>query len=121
MLLDFEVWTQAVADARRHDPGECEFRPREQWENRVFVAANLRPVRTRGDKIELECRFYDREHAACRAYGRRPPMCSGYPWYGRDPEPGWAYRQCSYLLDVPPAERPAGSRPLIPLTVVTQA
>jgi hypothetical protein len=85
----------------------------------VFIAANMRPARAADGHIELDCRFYDREHMACRAYDHRPAMCSGYPWYGREPDTSRLYGQCSFLLDVPPSERPEGSRPLIPLTVVT--
>jgi Fe-S-cluster containining protein len=116
VIMDFGTWSEAVEDARRYGPGEVT--PPGQWANRVFVAANLRPVGAGGGKVDLACRFYDRAHMACRAYDQRPPMCSGYPWYGRDPEPSNAPLCCSYLLDVAPSERPAGSWPLIPLTVI---
>jgi Fe-S-cluster containining protein len=115
--MDFGTWTEAVADSRRYEPGEVT--PPEQWCNRVFIAENMRPSGAGGGSIELTCRFYDRDHRACRAYAQRPAMCSGYPWYGREPDGSKpAYGQCSYLLDVPPPERPEGSRPLIPLTAV---
>lgn len=61
------------------------------------------------------------EDGLCTAYDSRPPVCSGYPWYGREPsqeQAGHLGDQCSYLLDVPPEQRPEGSRPLIPLTVL---
>jgi Fe-S-cluster containining protein len=56
----------------------------------------------------------------CTAYDDRPPVCEGYPWYGEDPLIRVQYvgERCSYLLDVKPADRPDGSRPLIPLTVL---
>ncbi len=58
----------------------------------------------------------------CRAHSSRPPVCRDYPWYGREPgqdNTEFAYvPQCSYLLDLPPGKRPAGSRPLIPLEVL---
>lgn len=114
--MDFAVWSEAVAVARRFEAGDVT--PAGQWANRVFLAANTRAIGVRDGQVMLECRFFDRDHQECRAYDRRPPMCSGFPWYGREPEPGrLMYGQCSYLLDVAASERPEGSRPLIPLTV----
>ena len=47
-------------------------------------------------------------------------MCRDYPWYGDDPVTSGRgrdlYRECSYLADVPPSQRPEGARPLIPIT-----
>lgn len=114
--MNFHTWTGAVTDARLYEPGE--FTSPGQWTNRVFIAANLRPVGAGDGMVELECRFYDRDHMACRAYDQRPPMCSDYPQYGRDPDPANMPLCCSYLLDVPPSERREGSWPLIPLTVI---
>jgi len=118
VALDFSVWQWAVTDARTH--ASEDFASAEHRADRMFIAASLRPVSAEGGVIYLACRFYDREHMACRAYEDRPPMCSGYPWYGRDPEPYRGYGQCSYQLDLPPSQRPEGSRPLIPLTVVSR-
>lgn len=48
------------------------------------------------------CDFYDRDTKQCGAYDRRPPMCSGYPWYGEPPDPRKAIPpECSYLEDIP--------------------
>ena len=120
VFIDYDVWAGAVADARRYGADGQEVQPRGQWANRIFIAASMRPVGARNGQVMLECRFYDREHAMCRAYDDRPPLCSGYPWYGDEPS-SHAHElglSCSYLLDVPPAERPEDARPLIPLTVL---
>lgn len=53
----------------------------------------------------------------------RPSVCRDFPWYGEHPIERRARsldKGCSYLLDVPPAMRPEGARPLIPIEVVTQ-
>jgi Fe-S-cluster containining protein len=67
------------------------------------------------------CDAYDPEHGTCTAHEDRPPLCSGFPWYGEQPSVERAdrvHRECSYLADLPPGDRPEGSRPLIPLTVI---
>jgi Putative zinc- or iron-chelating domain len=69
------------------------------------------------------CDAYDPEHGTCTAHENRPPLCRDYPWYGDQPSAeraGYMYRQCSYLADLPPDQRPEGARPLIPLSVVTR-
>jgi Fe-S-cluster containining protein len=68
------------------------------------------------------CDAYDPEHGTCTAHEDRPPLCRDYPWYGEQPSPDRAAhfsRQCSYLADLPPDQRPDGARPLIPLTVIS--
>jgi hypothetical protein len=68
------------------------------------------------------CDAYDPEHGACTAHEQRPPLCRDYPWYGEPPSAdraGTLYRQCSYLADLPPDQRPEGARPLLPLTVIS--
>jgi Fe-S-cluster containining protein len=69
------------------------------------------------------CDAFDAVHRLCTAHETRPPVCSGYPWYGKGPRPDVITRKdsrCSYLLDVPPAVRPSDARPLIPIEVVTR-
>lgn len=66
----------------------------------------------------------DRFNAAtrlCEAREGRPPVCSGYPWYHHGVRSGVITKEgsrCSYLLDLPPADRPEGARPLIPVEVL---
>lgn len=33
----------------------------------------------------LRCDRFDSHARRCTAYADRPPICSGYPWYGREP------------------------------------
>lgn len=67
------------------------------------------------------CDQYDPEHRLCRAHDGRPPVCRDFPWYGQRPgDGGRIHTDCSYWLDVPAERRPHGSRPLIPVTVVTR-
>jgi Fe-S-cluster containining protein len=120
VFIDFDVWTQVMEKARRYDATEVELG--DNWDDHLFIAGHMRPVGASNGQVMLKCRFYDRDHQACGAYEKRPPLCRGYPWYGDDPvSSGRAanhmYRQCSYLADLPPSERPEGSRPLIPLAV----
>jgi Fe-S-cluster containining protein len=67
------------------------------------------------------CDAFDPVHRRCTAYEERPPVCAGYPWYDRGPNAGTITKtgsRCSYLLDLPPAQRPEGARPLIPIEVL---
>lgn len=65
------------------------------------------------------CKAFDPIERLCTAHEARPPVCSNYPWYGREPDAGTISNpRCSYLLDLTPEARPAGARPLIPLTVL---
>lgn len=68
------------------------------------------------------CDRFDSVERVCMAHEDRPPVCRNYPWYGREPGPGKITHDlsCSYLLDLPPWERPAGSRPLIPVEDVSR-
>lgn len=71
--------------------------------------------------LRMRCDMFDPARRACTAYGDRPPVCERYPWYGREPNAADAmflHRQCSYLAGLPPDQRPAGARPLIPITPV---
>lgn len=66
------------------------------------------------------CSFFDQTTRECTAHELRPPMCSGFPWYGEAPTERriqWLYPRCSYALDVPAAERRPDARPLIPITI----
>ena len=66
------------------------------------------------------CAKYDRSRNLCGAHDDRPDVCSDYPWYGREPKPMESMNsQCSYLWDFPVAERPKGSKPLLPIVAVS--
>lgn len=99
----------------------------------VFIRTHMEPtgdvVRVSGDgwsevRQIWRCLKFDADERTCTAHDDRPLMCSNYPWYGGEPT-GTAinprFTGCSYWLDVPAADRPAGTRPLIPLGVVTSS
>ncbi len=86
-----------------------------------FTAEHWHLVRSEEDHQIYDCDMFDTETRLCTAGEGRPPVCSGYPWYGEEPGRGRAVLlgpQCSYLLDVAPADRPENARPLIPIEVV---
>lgn len=117
VTLDADVFLAATRRARMQERPDAED---------VFIARHWHPVgswkATDGTQcISVRCDVFDPETRLCGAYGDRPPVCSRFPWYGREPGAGAlpAYPHCSFLADLRPADRPAGSRPLIPLTVIT--
>jgi hypothetical protein len=93
----------------------------EHWQV-VSTAERQQQART----VRLSCDAFDRETRLCTAHADRPPICYLFPYYGGDvlrwnargtTNPG-GEAHCSYWLDVPPVDRPQGSRPLIPVTVL---
>jgi Fe-S-cluster containining protein len=49
----------------------------------------------------VTCDQFDPETRMCTAHDDRPPICSGYPWYGAEPNPNRALDpQCSFIADV---------------------
>ena len=87
--------------------------------NADFVTAHWHAL---GDG-EYRCDAFDPATRLCGAHDARPPVCRGFPWYSDGPTPEGAagltgIPQCSFLADVPPGDRPEGSRPLIPITVL---
>lgn len=87
----------------------------------TFIAAHWTPL-SGPDELggyRYACRRYDAEHQRCSAWDDRPQVCRGFPWYDGIPaEATLVHSRCSYLADVPPDQRPPGSRPLIPLQVL---
>lgn len=96
-------------------------------ENRRWILEDLIPIRRRdgvdavadymsagaktayssnGEAVVLfshffKCKWYNKEERTCEAYDRRPPICSGYPWYGDEPDETKAIpKECSYNADV---------------------
>ncbi len=73
-----------------------------------------------GDRmLQIKCDQFDPGTRLCGAHDERPPVCGGFPWYGRSPSiegkvMSW---RCSYWADVPTDQRPPGTRPLLPVTV----
>lgn len=66
----------------------------------------------------VECDQFDRNTRSCGAHDNRPQVCSGFPWYGRDPHSDDAQPcasslspRCSYNADV---------RTMLPIVEVRQ-
>ncbi len=49
-----------------------------------------------------ECDALDPRTNLCMAHTDRPPVCRGFPWYGRAPEEAWLlpFKECSFWEDV---------------------
>lgn len=62
------------------------------------------------------CDQFDGERNLCMAHDARPPICSGFPWYGASPgvgvAPHRALRRCGYWADVPREDWPATVVPM---------
>lgn len=47
------------------------------------------------------CLKFDSVARLCTAHDDRPPVCSGYPWYGKEPAKGaWLPPACSFQADI---------------------
>jgi Fe-S-cluster containining protein len=119
VVLSADVYTDCCQRARAGDAVH---------HNDRFIAQHWHPFGafTEGTEtfLELRCDAFDQATRLCTARDGRPPVCRDYPWYGEDPVASGRgprlYRECSYLADLPPDQRPEGARPLIPLTVVSR-
>jgi Fe-S-cluster containining protein len=63
------------------------------------------------------CDVFDAETRLCTAHDDRPPVCSGFPYYGKDPTAerlagSSASLRCSYWADVPAEQRPPAWQPV---------
>lgn len=62
-------------------------------------------------KSAVRCDMFNPVTRACTAYEQRPPICSGYPWYGQQPDRArLLHPSCAYQAD---------GRPLLPIVAVT--
>lgn len=59
-----------------------------------------------------QCDKFDKATRTCTAYDERPPVCQGYPWYGRAPDGVHIPPDCSFWADLPPRDRPSDWVPL---------
>jgi Fe-S-cluster containining protein len=92
----------------------------------AFILQHWHPtgeVRWVGGVVQqiLSCDQFDPVHRRCMAHETRPRVCSDFPFYGGEPRANMREINCSYYLDVKPEDRPEGSRPLIPIEVITRA
>lgn len=99
------------------DPVILTFRPEEMVGPSASFAQEHWTVtgeRERSDgrrEIQVSCDRFDRVTRLCAAHDDRPPICSGYPWYGQPPkELRELDPQCSFVADV---------RTLLPIVSVT--
>lgn len=64
--------------------------------------------------VSVRCPFYDKYTGACKNYDDRPPLCSGFPWYGKAPGEVTTVRQlpppCGYWEQISITSRPRGWR-----------
>ncbi len=113
-------WLAGDWSGEDRDVAIYRYDPAGSWrQDADFIAAHWTPDGDDGCK----CDAFDSSAGLCTAQDAKPPVCRNYPWYGRGPDPGDAetmHSQCSYLADLPRGKRPEGSRPLIPLTVITR-
>ena len=68
------------------------------------------PCLPEGIAVAVRCDGFNPTTRACTAYENRPPICSGFPWYGKAPDPQRALNlTCAFIADV---------RPVLPLVMV---
>lgn len=56
-----------------------------------------------GTEYRVRCDVFDPATRRCTAHADRPPICSGYPWYGAEPDPERGRTLdlvCSFQADV---------------------
>lgn len=83
---------------------------RQHWRD-VTDEYELTPELAASIKCVARCDAFDPVTRACTAYEDRPPICSGYPWYGKAPNRSKLLNPaCSYHADV---------RTMLPLVEVT--
>jgi Fe-S-cluster containining protein len=62
----------------------------------------------RKDLSYYSCDMYDAKSHLCMAHDKRPTVCSGYPYYGREAPSEyftWYSPTCGYIADSTPGER----------------
>jgi Fe-S-cluster containining protein len=87
--------------------------------NADFLTSHWTPIPEDAGKAmpRFQCSAFDPATRLCTAHDSRPPICSGYPWYGSDERPTrrlWSHR-CSFWADVPLEDRPGGNLRALPV------
>lgn len=102
------------------DPVRLRFRPEDmQGPSGSFAREHWTVTHTGEDDVDgstvyvVRCAKFDPHGRTCTAYGDRPPICSGYPWYGDDPDPDRRGLNlvCVFQADV--------RGPILPIVAVT--
>lgn len=84
----------------------------------AFILDHWHELEHRDTGSTYRCDRFDPDTRQCTAHDDRPRVCSQFPVYDGPVDPEVCPPRCSYLLDVAPADRPDGARPLIPLEVL---
>lgn len=90
----------------------------ESWD---FAVEHWTKLGSEGAEVYYRCDAFDPETRLCTAHDDRPPICSGYPWYGRTREVLtvldvvriWRFPSCEFYADLPPEVRPEGWEPVL--------
>lgn len=84
-----------------------------------FIKTHWRPIGDLLNAVRYRCAMHDPVAKRCMAHDSRPPVCRGFPWYGRPPDAGrlWSMPECEFWADLPPNERPVGWKPKLASTV----
>jgi Fe-S-cluster containining protein len=71
---------------------------KDNWEDMYFIYQNW----DENDDGSWNCSMFDLESRLCTAHDSRPPVCRGFPWYGREPHKVAIekYINCSFWADV---------------------
>lgn len=96
-LIEFSEWVnddlESMLRSRRNAIANYEF-VKDNW-----VSRNESPPEDGHEN--WNCTRFDTETRMCNAHSDRPPVCSGYPWYGRKPfEDADLSPQCSFNADI---------------------
>jgi len=100
-----------VAAGWERDTAEACFVNERLRANSTFVAEHWTVIEDKETGPIHSCDRFDSETRLCMAHDERPPICSGFPWYGEDPaevarkaadEGGVLFsKRCSFVEDVP--------------------
>jgi Fe-S-cluster containining protein len=84
--------------------------------NVAFIAEHWNEIERDDTDVRYRCDQFDQTRRVCMAHDQRPPVCSGFPWYGDQPGSNdRVHPRCTFWLDVPPDQRRSDARPLLPI------
>lgn len=73
--------------------------PEPETASQRFCSQHWHPIARSDEHIVVECDRFDPVGRLCMAYEDRPPICSGFPYYGRPPANGLTSERCSFRAD----------------------
>lgn len=104
-----DTWLRVLEDlangwADRDCPNQANLR---------FIQEHWNAVELLPDGTRVRCDRFDPDTRRCLAYDERPPVCTGFPWYGCEPTARAPLSpRCSYWADLPTEDRPPGWVPV---------